>query len=128
MEQRGSGFARMRDAMLNHGLEDPRLSEQDGFFVVTLPGPAGAYEKIKTPAVVVGPVTPAVEAQLNDRQKKIMREVQKTGFVTSGWCRNRFGVAYLTVNRDLKGLVALDVLDVTGRGRSTRYVPKGARS
>jgi len=128
MEQRGSGFARMRDAMLNHGLEEPRLSEQDGFFVVTLPGPAGAYEKIKTPAVVVGPVTPAVEAQLNDRQKKILREVQKSGFVTSGWCRKRFGVAYLTVNRDLKGLVALDVLDVTGRGRSTRYVPKGTRS
>jgi ATP-dependent DNA helicase RecG len=128
MEQRGSGFARMRDAMLNHGLEEPRLSEQDGFFVVTFSGPAGDYQKIKVPTVVVGLVTPAVEAQLNDRQKKIMREVQKVGFVTSGWCRKRFGVAYLTVSRDLKGLVALDLLDVTGQGRSTRYIPKGTRS
>jgi len=128
MEQRGSGFARMRDAMLNHGLEEPQIGEQDGFFVVTFPGPAGDYKKIKAPAVAAGPVTPAVEAQLNDRQKKIMREVQKAGFVTSGWCRKRFGVAYLTVNRDLKGLVALELLDVTGQGRSTRYVPKTTRS
>ncbi len=128
MEQRGSGFARMRDAMLNHGLAEPRLSEQDGFFVVTLPGPAGAYEKIKTPADAAGMVTPAVEARLNDRQRDIVREAQKTGFVTSGWCRKRFGVAYLTVNRDLKELVALGLLDVTGRGRSTRYLPKGTRT
>ena len=128
MEQRGSGFARMRDAMLNHGLAEPRLSEQDGFFVVTLPGPAGAYEKIRTPADAGGMVTPAVEARLNDRQQDIVREAQKTGFVTSGWCRKRFGVAYLTVNRDLKELVALGLLDVTGRGRSTRYVPKGTRT
>lgn len=45
MEQRGSGFARMREAMLNHGLEALRtLGQQDGFFVVTLPGPAGNRE------------------------------------------------------------------------------------
>jgi hypothetical protein len=31
MEQRGSGFARMRDAMLDHGLDEPRLDQQDGF-------------------------------------------------------------------------------------------------
>lgn len=36
MEQRGSGFARTRDAMLDHGLDEPRLDQQDGFFVVTL--------------------------------------------------------------------------------------------
>jgi predicted HTH transcriptional regulator len=40
MEQRGTGFARMRDAMLNHGLDAPILNQQDGFFIVTLPGPA----------------------------------------------------------------------------------------
>jgi hypothetical protein len=43
MEQRGSGFARMRDAMLNHGLDAPVFAEQDGFFVVTFPGPNGNH-------------------------------------------------------------------------------------
>lgn len=46
MEQRGSGFARMHDAMLNHGLEAPRFEQQDGFFVVTLPGPAAPGQSL----------------------------------------------------------------------------------
>jgi predicted HTH transcriptional regulator len=128
MEQRGSGFARMREAMLNHGLEEPKLGEQDGFFVLTLPGPAGAYDRIKVSADAGGPITPAVEARLNERQKKIVLQVQQAGFVTSGWCRKRFGVAYLTVNRDLNGLVRLGVFAVVGKGRSTRYVTKATTS
>ena len=60
MEQRGSGFARMRDAMLDHGLDEPRLDQQDGFFVVTLPGPDGNYDRIRTPANVVSTITPAI--------------------------------------------------------------------
>ena len=47
MEQRGSGFARMRDAMLNHGLDSPTFTEQDGYFVVTFPGPNGNYDRLK---------------------------------------------------------------------------------
>lgn len=127
MEQRGSGFARMQEAMLNHGLDAPNLDLQDGFFVVTLPGPAGNYDRLKVPTGVSGPITPAIEAKLNARQKKIMKEVQKTGAVTSGWCRRRFGVALLTVQRDLAGLVGMGVLDPVGKGRGARYVLKTGR-
>ena len=124
MEQRGSGFARMRDAMLNHGLDAPVLGEEDGYFVVTLPCSNGNYDRLKLPEGAAGIISPAVEAQLNDRQKKIMMQVQKAGSVTSGWCRRRFKVAYLTVYRDLTGLLELGLLQAIGRGRSTRYVPK----
>ncbi len=124
MEQRGSGFARMRDAMLNHGLEEPKIDQQDGFFIVTLPGPDGKYDRIRTPAHAGGPITPAIEAQLNERQKKIMIEVQKTGAVTSGWCRKQFGVALLTTQRDLAGLVEAGLIEPKGRGRTARYVLK----
>lgn len=124
MEQRGSGFARMREAMLNHGLDEPKIEQQDGFFVVTLNGPAGDYERIRTPMGVAGPVTAAIEAQLNDRQKRIMLEAQRAGVVTSGWCRKEFGVTYNTTFRDLSGLVALNLLEQKGQGRSTRYVPR----
>lgn len=123
MEQRGSGFARMRDAMLNHGLDAPTFAEQDGYFVVTFPGPNGNYDRIKTPEGATGLVPPAVEAQLNDRQKRIMGEVLKSGAVTSGWCRKHLGVAYQTVYRDLGGLVELGLLHPVGRGRSTKYLP-----
>jgi predicted HTH transcriptional regulator len=126
MEQRGTGFARMRDAMLDHGLDEPVIAQQDGFFVVTLPGPAGNFDRIRTPATATGPVTPAIEAQLNERQKKIFIEAQRTGYVTSGWCRDHLPVVYDTIRRDLIGLVDLGLLLPQGKGRSSRYIlPSG---
>jgi predicted HTH transcriptional regulator len=127
MEQRGSGFARMHDAMLNHGLDTPAFSEQDGYFVVTFPGPNGNYERLKVSEGTPGLVSPAVEAQLNHRQKQILVEVQKSGSVTSGWCRKSFGVALLTVQRDLASLVDMGLVEHKGKGRGARYIPKGNR-
>jgi len=39
MEQRGSGLARMKAAMLDHGLDAPEFAMVDGYFQVVLPGP-----------------------------------------------------------------------------------------
>lgn len=127
MEQRGSGFARMRDAMLNHGLEAPMFAEEDGYFVVVFPGPRGDYDRLRLPEGATGLVTPAVAARLNERQKKIMIEVQKAGLVTSGWCRKTFGVALLTVQRDLAGLMDLGLIERKGKGRGARYVLSAGR-
>ena len=127
MEQRGSGFARMHDAMLNHGLDAPAFSEHDGYFVVTFPGPNGNYERLKVAEGTRGLVSPAVEAQLNHRQKQILVEVQKSGSVTSGWCRKSFGVALLTVQRDLASLVDMGLVERKGKGRGARYIPKANR-
>jgi ATP-dependent DNA helicase RecG len=124
MEQRGSGFARMREAMLNHGLEEAKIEQQDGYFVVTLPGPAGNYDRIKTPAQATGLITPAVEAKLNERQKRVMIEAQQAGFVTSGWCQKTFNVVRDTANRDLVGLAQHGLLEPVGKGRGARYVLK----
>lgn len=111
----------MRDAMLNHGLDEAKIAQEDGFFVVTLAGPAGNYDRIRTPAVVVGLVTPAIEAQLNDRQRKILLQIQATGLVTSGWCRKQLPITYDTANRDLFALVKLGLLLRKGRGRATKF-------
>lgn len=124
MEQRGTGFARMRDAMLDHGLGEPKIEQQDGFFVVTLSGPAGNFDRITAPATVSGPVTPAIEAQLNERQKRIFARVMSEGMVTRGWCVTEFGVANDTAGRDLKGLTELGLLELVGKGRAVRYVAK----
>lgn len=121
MEQRGSGFERMREAMLNHGLDEPRYAQQDGFFVVTFPGPDGDYNRLRVPADASGLVPPAVTVQLNPRQKRILLRVQKQGSVTSGWCRTAFGVSYNTAFLDLRKLVRLGLLVQAGDGRSTRY-------
>ena len=55
-----------------------------------------------------------------------MVEVQKTGAVTSGWCRKQFNVVRDTANRDLVGLVRLGLLESAGKGRGARYELKAA--
>jgi predicted HTH transcriptional regulator len=117
-------FARIRAAMLNHGLDAPMLGQQDGFFVVTLRGPAGHYDRLKVPAGATGPITPAIESQLNERQKLIMTHVFSGESVTRGWCVTKFDVANDTAGRDLKGLTKLGLIEPQGRGRAVRYVVK----
>jgi predicted HTH transcriptional regulator len=121
MEQRGSGFARMRDAMVDHGLDEPVYAEEDGYFIVTFRGPDGQFERLKVAEDAARFVTPATEAQLNARQKKIVLRAQKAGGVTSGWCRKAFGVSYNTAYLDLTDLVNRGLLIQVGKGRATRY-------
>jgi ATP-dependent DNA helicase RecG len=121
MEQRGSGFARMQDAMLNHGLDLPRFTQEDGFFVVTLPGPAGSYDRLKVPAGATGLITPAVEAQLNERQKKMVLLLTSGEELTSRRCEKEFGVTRPVTAKDFASLVRLGLADKVGSGRSTRY-------
>ena len=121
MEQRGSGFARMQDAMLNHGLAVPELTQQDGFFVVTLRGPAGNYDRLKVPASTTGPITAAVEAQLNERQKKMVLLLSAGEELTSRRCEVEFGVTRPITGKDFAGLVRLGLAEKVGLGRSTRY-------
>jgi ATP-dependent DNA helicase RecG len=123
IEERGSGFRRMRDQMLNHGLDQPILSTETGYFQITFPGTGDDIDRIRAPETRLL-VTPAIEAQLNKRQKKIVARVAQHGFVTSGWCRDHLSVVYDTIRRDLIGLVELGVLEAQGRGRNTRYVFK----
>lgn len=123
IEERGSGFRRMREQMLNHGLDQPLLDTDTGYFQVTFPGPGENIDRIRVPETSLV-VTPAVEAQLNKRQKKIVAHVAEYGFVTSGWCRDNLSVVYDTIRRDLLFLVELGVLEPEGRRRSTRYVLK----
>jgi predicted HTH transcriptional regulator len=123
IEERGSGFRRMRDQMLNHGLDQPLLTTETGYFQISFPGPGDDIDRIQVPETRPV-VTPAVEAQLNERQKKIMVHVLTEGSVTNRWCRSRFHVVYNTAYRDLQGLVELDLIEPVGSGRSVKYIPK----
>jgi len=120
IEERGSGFRRMRDQMLNHGLDEPLLGTDMGYFQITFLGPGDNVERLRVPPKRLL-VTPAVEAQLNDRQKSILAHVLEDGSVTSGWCLKEFGVVYNTAYRDLDGLVRLGLLKQEGSGRGTHY-------
>ena len=121
IEERGSGFRRMKDAMLNHGLDAPKLAGESGYFQVTLPGPAENIDRIKVPDTRLL-VTPAVEAKLNTRQKRMVELLAEGGQLTSRSCQKQFGVTRDTAARDFKLLIELGIAANKGRGRSTSYV------
>jgi ATP-dependent DNA helicase RecG len=121
IEERGSGFRRMREQMLDHGLDQPLIGTEMGYFQVTFPGPGEDIERLRVPEKRLM-VTPSVEAQLNDRQKRIVRHVLETGAVTRRWCVAEFKVAIDTAGRDLKELKDLGLLAAEGKGRAVRYV------
>ncbi len=121
MEQRGSGFERIRAAMQDHGLDAHKLDQRDGYFKVILPGPDGDYDRLRTPSDIPRLVPPSVEAQLNKRQKQIMVQVQTEGSVTRSWCLDKLDVGHDTASRLLSDLVDLGLLVRRGAGRGTRY-------
>ncbi len=123
IEERGSGFRRMREQMLNHGLDQPLLSTEMGYFQVTFPGPGENIDRLRVPDRQLT-VTPAIEAQLNERQRRILSYAIESGSVNTKWCIETLGVVRDTAYRDLSTLVGLGLLVRKGTGRSTRYVFK----
>lgn len=107
--------------MLDHGLDQPILGTDMGYFQVIFPGPGENIERIRVPEKQLL-VTPAIEARLNDRQKQIMKKVTESGFVTRRWCVKQFQVANDTAGRDLKELKDMSLLIAEGKGRAVRYV------
>jgi ATP-dependent DNA helicase RecG len=108
----------MRDHMLNHGLEQPLLGTDTGYFQVVFPGPGENIERLRVLERQIL-VTPSMEAKLNERQKHIMQQVLggAAGSVTRPWCVAQFGVANDTAGRDLKALADMGLLMVEGTGR-----------
>jgi predicted HTH transcriptional regulator len=121
MDELGAGLRRMRDDMLEHGLDPPEISFADGYLQVLLRGPGEHLDRIRVSSKTGRLLPKAIQEALNDRQMQILKQAAREGSVTSGWCRERFSVAYQTVHRDLTGLVEMGLLVRTGRGPRTRY-------
>jgi len=109
--------------MLNHGLDQPTLYSDTGYFQVTFPGPADDLDRIRIPASAPGMmVTPATEARLNERQKRMVGLLVQGMKITSRWCEGEFGVTRETATQDFNLLMRLGLAKREGRGRSTSYV------
>ena len=126
IEERGSGFRRMASQMLDHGLDRPLIGSDTGYFQITFVGPGGDIDRLRVPESRLR-VTPAVEAQLNDRQRTMMRWLVEGKELTSRQCEAEFGVTRMTTSGDFKKLVELELAEKLGAGRSTRYRLKGER-
>ena len=125
IEERGSGFRRMRDQMLDHGLDRPVIGTDMGYFQVAFPGPGENMDRIRMPETQLL-VTPAVEAQLNDRQRKMMQWLLEGRELTSRLCEAKFNVTRPITSGDFRKLIELGLAERLGRGRSIRYRLKGS--
>jgi predicted HTH transcriptional regulator len=124
MEERGTGIARMRDAMLNHGLDAPLITIADNEVVVTLKGPGDDMDRIRIPENITGGLTPSVAARLNERQKAILAEIVQNGSVSTGWITKTLGIVKDTAARDIKELVGSGLIEPKGQGRGRHYILK----
>jgi len=120
IEERGSGFRRMREQMLNHGLDQPLLGTDTGYFQVTFPGPGDDIDRIQVPETSLL-VTPAVEAQLNKRQKDMVNRLTSGEELTSRKCQKLYKLSPQAVYEDFQKLIGLGIVRKVGSGRSTRY-------
>ncbi len=92
-----------------------------GYFQVTFPGPGENIERLRVPEKRLL-VTPAVEAQLHERQRAMVSLLVQGEVLTSRRCEEEFGVTRDTANCDFSLLLELGLATKEGRGRSTRYV------
>lgn len=123
IEERGSGFRRMRDRMVDHGLDQPLLGTDTGYFQVSFPGPGKDLKRLRVAGGRAGQaLAPSVEEQLNARQRKMAALLARGEELTSQKCIRLFRVTRDTASRDFSCLVELGLAEKKGAGRSTRYV------
>ena len=123
IEERGSGFGRMREEMIDHGLDPPKYTVNCGFFEVIFPGPGNNLDRLRVRANAVGQlIKPTAEAKLNQRQRQMLSLLAQGEELTSRRCEELFGVTRPTAVADFNLLVQLSLVDRLGQGRSTRYV------
>jgi predicted HTH transcriptional regulator len=118
MEERGTGILRMKAAMLGHGLDEPKLAIDDGYFVVTLPGPGENLDRIRAPTANDNQAL----TQLSERQQKIIQQAVLAGSVTTSWCVEHLEASRATLVRDLSQLAESGLLRKQGTGRRVEYL------
>ena len=120
IEERGSGFRRMTDQMLNHGLDRPAIGTDTGYFQIAFPGPGENVERLRVPEKHLL-VTPAVETQLTERQRDMARRLAGGEELTSRQCQKLYSVSAQAVFKDFQGLIRLGIARKIGLGRSSHY-------
>jgi len=123
MEGRGKGFALMKAAMQNHGLEAPMIKLAAGTrFEVTLNSPGETLDSIKTSSgSKIWSIEESEKRLFSDRQRAIIAYIQANGYVTSGWCQSTFNITRETAVKDIRELLNLEILNKIGKGPATRY-------
>lgn len=123
IEERGSGFRRMRTQMTDHGLENIIIGEDTGYFQVIFKGPGKNIDRLRISAKTAGQtIPPSIVERLSERHKKMVTLLLKNEVLTSSFCEKKFGITRPTAASDFALLVRLGLAVKQGKGRATHYV------
>ena len=119
MEQYGTGVARMRILMEEHGLAPPRFETKGPIFIVTFHGPG---EQILDKVADQAERVDLRSLGLNERQIEALRLLRNEGQALNNTdYRNLFGVSDRTALRDLKAMMRLGLVQRIGSGPQSFY-------
>lgn len=122
MEERGGGFKRMHDMMVNYGLKPPACDYDSGYFTVTFHGPEDIVKLNPSKLNVIFEIPSNKLSQLEKRQKGILKFILDHARITSAECTREFRVTRDTANRDFRRLIDSELIEQRGSGRATYYV------
>jgi len=117
IEEKGSGLARMREAMLGRRLRPPTFDVKVGYFVVTLPGEDQAWHNVRLEPGLLGGLEPI--------QRQIVEHLLEAGEIATRDCMELFGITDGTARSHLRQLRELGIIVPKGSGPRTRYVLSG---
>jgi len=117
VERTGTGFTRMDELMLVHGLKKPEYQTTHAFVEVTFKGPGEKILELVRPSNE----TDLRELGLNERQANALGWIQQQKTVTREGYEKKFGVSKRTAVRELMQLVKKNTLCTQGKGKSTTY-------
>jgi len=116
MEGFGTGIARMKLQMREHGLNDPLLEMQKQFFKVTFFGPKEDILKLVKPKR-----TDLRKQGLNDRQIKALSYVYERKIISHKEYCKLFEVSNFTAFKELRELVNKGFVKQQGKGLDSQY-------
>jgi len=124
MERYGTGVAKMKNGMEEHGLKPPIFSQPGDFFRVSFHGPGERILDLVSNIPKERQID-LKELGLNERQIDALRFMlnEKERISTKGYCQ-RFKVSRNTAYLDLSELVDKNMIIPQGRGRSLYYIAK----
>ena len=115
IEKYGTGIFMMKELCKEYGIPEPayELSEYETKLIFKSGGKAVLIAEIEKLGI-----------ELNERQRIALRYVFREGFITNKIYANLNKVSNKTASLELKDLVKKGLLEVKGKGRATKYLPK----
>ena len=119
VEQIGSGILRMRDGMIEYGLEEPVIETDENWFSITFKRKEQEHEQSIEPV--------KIPVNLTQLQQQILKCLMENPYMTYDELANRFKKSRETIRVNIKKLKALNLVERIGSDKKGRWQVKSKK-